>query len=337
MTLAINPQVKNQEKTLGHYAYLAIEKHFKKSLKCENAVKKDKDPEAVHQMRVGLRRLRTDVNRFHIAVDLPKSVSDKNIGKIARCLGNLRDFDVFKETLETLYKPHLSGKEEKSLETALNALDKQRENALEDVRSTLKHDPYKSVKHQLKSWLEEPCYQSLASFPIQQVLPDLLLPEISGFLLHPGWLIGTQSGKSEIVIPTECEAQNIQQLLTTEGEVLHSLRKQAKRLRYQMELFTDLYGESYKAFIAQVENVQEILGAINDRVVLSELLTDLLDSEIHEQFPTLSCLFTENINQLWQQWQSLQQWYLKPQTRHEFHLTVMHPIEDTRLYHSEGD
>ncbi|MBO3457286.1 CHAD domain-containing protein [Aetokthonos hydrillicola Thurmond2011] len=331
MTLAISTNFKNQEKTLGHYAYSAIEKHFKKSLKWETTVKKDKDPEALHQMRVGLRRLRTDVNRFSVAVDLPKSVSDKNIGKIARCLGNLRDFDVFKETLETLYRPHLSGKEEKSLQTALNALDKQRENALEDVRSTLKHDPYKSVKHQLKNWLEEPRYQSIASFPIEQVIPDLLLPEISSFLLHRGWLIGTESEHSEIVIPAHCEAQNIQQLLTTEGEVLHSLRKQAKRLRYQMELFTDLYGESYKAFIAQVENVQEILGAINDRVVLSELLTNLLNSEIHHQLPTLACLFTENIYQLWQQWQSLQKWYLKPQTRHEFHLTVMHPVEGARL------
>jgi CHAD domain-containing protein len=271
--------------------------------------------------------LRTDVNRFNLALALPKLVNDKNIGKIARCLGNLRDFDVFKETLENDYKPHLSEKEQKSLQTALNGLDKQREEALEDVRATLKHERYKSLKHDLKNWLEEPSYQPLASFPIQQVLPDLLLPEISSFLLHPGWLVGTQTQESGITIPAPCEAQTIQQLLITEGEVLHSLRKQAKRVRYQMDLFTDLYGESYKAFIGQVEEVQEILGAINDRSVLSDLLTDVLNSEIHHQLPTLACLFTDNIYHLWQQWQSLQKWYLKPETRHEFHLTIMHPIQ----------
>ncbi|MHC5831555.1 MAG: CHAD domain-containing protein, partial [Nostoc sp.] len=38
-------------KTLGDYAYQAIEKHFKKTLKWEKSVKKDEDPEALHQMR----------------------------------------------------------------------------------------------------------------------------------------------------------------------------------------------------------------------------------------------------------------------------------------------
>ena len=64
-------------KTLGDYAYQAIQKHFKKTLKWEKSVKKDEDPEALHQMRVGMRRLRTAVTRFGLAVDVPKPISDK--------------------------------------------------------------------------------------------------------------------------------------------------------------------------------------------------------------------------------------------------------------------
>ena len=82
---------KTAVKTLGEYAYQAIQKHFNKTLKWEKTVKKDEDPEALHQMRVGMRRLRTAVSRFELVLDLPKPASDKNIGKIGRRLGSLRD------------------------------------------------------------------------------------------------------------------------------------------------------------------------------------------------------------------------------------------------------
>jgi CHAD domain-containing protein len=328
MTLA----TKSKIKTLGNYAYSAIKKHSKKTLEWETEVKKDKDPEALHQMRVGMRRLRTAVTRFSPAVDLPKSASDKNIGKIARRLGNLRDLDVLKESLENLEKSHLPRKEQRSLQTAMEALSKQREEAVVDVKSTFKDDHYKSLKHRLKEWLDDPFYQPLAYLPIQQVLPDLLLPEVSTFLLHPGWLIGTQlegrveKAEAEIIIPRGWEAQKVEQELATNGEILHSLRKQAKRLRYQMELFTDLYGESYANCIAEVKSIQEILGAMQDSVVLADWLADVFKSEIDSQLPTLASMFAQNRYKLWQQWQPLQQRYLKAQTRQEFHLTILQPV-----------
>ncbi|WP_341529504.1 CHAD domain-containing protein [Nostoc sp. UHCC 0302] len=322
MKVATKPTVK----TLGDCAYQAIEKHFKKTIKWEKPVKKDEDPEALHQMRVGMRRLRTAVSRFDLALDLAKPISDKNIGKIARRLGNLRDLDVLKETLETNYKPHLPPKEQESLQTAFTALTKQREDALSNVQKTLKDEHYKSLKEALDDWLEKPSYQPLASVAIQQVLPDLLLPEISNFLLHPGWLVGTQFVESEVTIRRNWEPEKIEKQLTTKGEILHSLRKQAKRLRYQMELFTDLYGESYAAYITEVKNIQEILGTMQDGVVLTEWLVDVLNSEIHTQLPTLASLLSENRYQSWQQWQPLQERYLKAETKHSFHLTILHPI-----------
>ncbi|MHC5598875.1 MAG: CHAD domain-containing protein [Nostoc sp.] len=322
MKLATQPTVK----TLGDYAYQAIQKHFKKTFKWEKPVKKDEDPEALHQMRVGMRRLRTAVTRFGLAVDVPKPVSDKNIGKIARRLGNLRDLDVLKESLENNYKPNLPRKEQESLQTAFTALAKQREDVLSSVQKTLKDESYKSLKDSLEKWLEKPSYQPFASFTIQQVLPDLLLPEVSNFLLHPGWLVGTQFVDSEVKIHKNWEAKKIEQQLTTEGEILHSLRKEAKRVRYQMELFTDLYGESYAAYITEVKNIQEILGTMQDSAVLTDWLTDVFKSEIHSQLPTLATLLTENRYQSWQQWQPLQERYLKAETRHSFHLTILHPL-----------
>jgi CHAD domain-containing protein len=324
MTLATNTKPKVE--TLGNYAFLAIEKHFKKTLKWETAVKKDKDPEALHQMRVGMRRLRTAVTGFSPALSLPKPASDKNIGKIARCLGNLRDLDVLKETLENLSQSHLPPKEQEYIQKALDALGKQREEALADVKSTFKDERYKSLKKTLKEWLKEPSYQSVASLSIEQVLPDLLLPEIGKFFLHPGWLIGTQLEGEEIVISGNSQAQKVEQELATHGDTLHSLRKEAKRLRYQMELFTDLYDDSYATCLAQVKSIQEILGEIQDSVVLAEWLKDVFDAEIQSQLPTLATMFAQNRYKLWQQWQPLQRQYLQAQTRQDFHLTILQSV-----------
>ncbi|MBD2431461.1 MULTISPECIES: CHAD domain-containing protein [Fischerella] len=321
MSLAAKPQVKN----LGYYAYSALQKHFKKTLKWETEVKKDKDPEALHQMRVGMRRLRTATSRFAIAVNLPKVVSDKNIGKIARRLGNLRDLDVLKETLEHLSQPELPKKERQSLQTALDALEKQREEALADVRDTLKDERYKEIKQALKKWLDEPNYQPLASLPIQEVLPDLLLPEVSDFLLNPGWLVGTEIEGNQIVVLHNWEAKKIEKELATNGKTLHSLRKQAKRIRYQMELFSDFYGETYTAYIAELKSIQDILGSIQDSMVLAEWLEGIFESEIQTQIPNVAALLAENRYQMWQQWQPLQERFLQGKTKQDLHFTVLHP------------
>ena len=321
MTLATKPSVK----TLSNYSYGAIQKHFNKTWKWEKAVKNDKDVEALHQMRVGMRRLRTTVTRFDSIVNLPKSANDKNIGKIARCLGSLRDLDVLKETLEATYQPQLPKKERAILGEVIETLDKQRADAATDVRELFKSERYKSLKTGLKEWLEEPSYEPLANLTIQQALPDLLLPEVSRFLLHPGWLVGTQVEENKVVVSTDFDAKKVEKQILTKGENLHDLRKQAKRLRYQMELFTDFYGEGYGSYLEQVKNIQEVLGSMQDSVVLDEWLQDVLESKISNQLPTLANLLKKNRYDLWQQWQSLQQRYLKLETRQEFHLIILHP------------
>lgn len=312
-------------KTLGETAHQAIEKHFVKTIKWEKLVKKDEDPEPLHQMRVGMRRLRTAISRFEKYLDLPKSVSDKNIGKLARILGSLRDLDVLEEILENDYKPHLIKKEQESLQTAFTALDKQRKIAFSHIKKTFKDESYKSLKSECEHWLKNPSYRSFSSVPITHVLPDLLSPEVSHFCLHPGWLIGTKIVKSQIEVQTKWTPSQLEEHLQTEGEILHDLRKQAKRLRYQMELFTELYGESFAAHLHDIKNIQEILGMIQDNIVLNEWLKNIFKSELDTQLSGLTTLLTANRYQLWQQWQPLQQRYLQADIRYNLHLVVLQP------------
>lgn len=313
----------NKTNSLGEWAVLAISKHSEKVLKHEDDVLKDRDPEDLHQMRVGMRRLRSAITGFAPAISLPKSAQEKKIGKIAHTLGSLRDLDVLREALENQYKPILPSKEQKSLATALAYLDKQRKQVLAQVKDTLKGERYESLKQSLKKWLKQPEYTEIAQMPIQEVLPDLLLPGVSKLLLHPGWLVGT-TVKGEVDVIRELQPEMIEQQLA-QGDVLHSLRKETKRIRYQMEVFSDFYGSTYEVYLKDMKTIQALLGEMQDSVVLNEFLNQAMGSKTKSAIPTLTEQLAHKSYQAWQQWHTLQQRYLNLEIRKGFHLAMLQP------------
>lgn len=315
-----------QANTLGDWAYIAVEKHFNKTIKYEAEVLQDEDPEALHQMRVGMRRLRTAVTGFAPALNLPPAAQEKQIGKIARILGELRDLDVLKEALENQYIPALPKSEQKVINTALDYLQKKRTETFKLVKKTLAgKSNYQKLKQAFQDWFSEPKYQVTAQLPILEILPDLLLPEISEFLLHPGWLVGIENDETEIRPIANLNHQEVEKQFNQQGEMLHDLRKQAKRVRYQLELFTDFYGESYNTYCKDVKKIQEVLGTIQDSMILGEFLTEALQTEKTKLPKTLSEELAESRYQAWQEWQVLQKRYLDFSVRQDFHKTILQP------------
>lgn len=299
--------------TFGQCAIAALEKHSQKMVKHEAGVYADQDPEALHQMRVGMRRLRTALVGFSRAIEMPKAVREKKVGKIARELGTLRDLDVLKASLETHYFPTLPHGEQSDLQAVFKQLEKQRQQAYKKVIKALESKPYQHLKTGLHRWLESPQLSAIAPLPITTVLPDLLLPHVSNLLLHPGWFVGQD---------TDLDAAT---LLDQQGETLHSLRKAAKKCRYQMELFTHCYGEPYQQYVKQVKAIQSILGDIQDSVVLGEFLTNCWGHAVSTEFPTLAEQLTAFRQEKWQEWEQLQQYFLNAATRNNFRLTVQNP------------
>jgi len=57
---------------------------------------------------------------------------------------------------------------------------------------------------------------------------------------------------------------------------LHQLRISAKRLRYTLELFRDVFGEAGKISIERVREIQTVLGAFHDQDVRIALIEDEL-------------------------------------------------------------
>lgn len=311
--------------TFGHYAHQAIGKHLKKSIKPEAAVLKDEDPEALHQMRVGMRRLRTALEVFGPAIALPKDVSTKRIRKIAHSLGAVRDLDVLKAELETQYRPHLQGEEQEKLDWILKNLREQRRQAFSHLEETLTQSTYQKLKQGLQTWLTQPTYQEVASLPILTVLPDLLLPLISQLLLHSGWLFGTTERSAQITIPKKIRPCILDKQLEQQGEVLHDLRKQFKRVRYQTELFTEFYGSAFKKQVQNFQTTQEVLGQIQDDLVLQEFLTAQLETDVERVLPTLAQQMQQQRVKAWQTWQPIQQRYLDLEFRAFLRAQVVEP------------
>lgn len=309
--------------SLGEYAHHAIEQHFKKSIKPEAAVLQDSEPENLHQMRVGMRRLRTALQVFGPALDLPKAANIPRISKIAKKLGAVRDLDVLRAELKNRYYDSLQRSDQKQLDTVLKRLQKQRSHHFAELEKTLHCGYYQKFKRAFFDWVKHPEYQAIAEQPILKVLPDLLLPLISQLLLHPGWLVGANLAQDQSSV--KIDAKTIQKLLTKQEAQLHDLRKQLKRVRYQTEFFTDFYDSAYAAQVEDFKNIQEVLGQIQDYSVLSEFLSQELDSDLATALPSLDEQIQQRKLQLWQSWQPIQQRYLDPVFRNTLRLQVMYP------------
>ena len=314
---------KDNAVVLKEWANIAIAKHSRKILKYEAGVLQDKDPEELHQMRVGMRRLRSAIAGFAVAINLPKTVNEKNIAKIGRSLGKLRDLDVLLAALKDDYRPLLPVAEQKSLDKVLKSLNKQRKDELKQVRKTLNSKLYFNLKQELQNWLEQSQYKSIGEFSIYPVLPDLLLPQISQLLLHPAWLVGVELENGQIQFPKMLNSKAVEQLLEQEEPLLHDLRKSAKRTRYNLELFDRFYDDTYHYYLKQIEKIQEVLGQIQDCYVLREILEKVLKSAIAVKMPELEALFSKIRDEKWQEWSILQEEFLDDKTRRELRQTII--------------
>ncbi|MGF1588638.1 MAG: CHAD domain-containing protein [Pleurocapsa sp.] len=317
---------KNHAVTLKEWANIAIAKHTRKTFKYEDGVLQDQDSEELHQMRVGMRRLRSAISGLAVALVLPKTVTEKNIAKIGRSLGNLRDLDVLLAILKDDYRPLLSAKEQKSLDKVIQSLKEQRHKELKQVRKTLNSKLYLRLQQELNNWLEKPKYKTIGDCSIYPLLPDLLLPQVSQLLLHPGWLVGVEIKAGQIQFPQMPNKETVEQLLVQEDVWLHELRKLAKKTRYNLELFSQLYDDTYHYYLAQVEQIQEVLGQIQDAHVLKEVLEKVLKSPIADRMPELAELLLKERSQKWREWQILQQQFLENKTRIELRQAIQQPV-----------
>lgn len=293
--------------TLGEYAHQVIKQQYQRIVRQEKHVLDAKDPEHLHQMRVGTRRLRTALQVFDIVIKLPKAARVRRLRKLAAVLGTVRDLDVQIASLRDEYQPALNKREQKQLAKALESLNDRRERATTKMKDVLSQPRYQDLKTAYEAWLQQPVYTLVEPLPLAATLSDLLNPLLSELLLHPGWLISTE------------------QAAGANSAILHDLRKLCKQVRYQAEFFTTFYTKAFQDWIKEVKGLQDCLGKFQDTQILLELLADELGQT--ESLPGLRAIVQQKQADALENWEGTRQKYLDVDFRN--HLRQM--LLETRL------
>ncbi len=269
--------------TLGWWLHPYVSQAFRKWDKQEAAVKRGDDPEAIHQMRVALRRMRAAMGAFKAVFDLPRAT--RKVGMISRVLGQARDLDVMLARLRDQYLPVLPVAEQAVVAHRIAGLSQQRQGMQRELVALLNSAPYQRVKAAWAEWLEQPRWQPLGDWPVAATLPHLLAIVWGELALHPGWQVDT---------------------VATHPELLHDLRKAIKRTRYPWELAGELAEP-----LAGLQQAQEVLGNLQDGFVLA--------AQVGTACPTLRQIFSQEQQAHWQAWQSLRAQLQSPTTHQQIY------------------
>ena len=210
--------------------------------------------EAVHQMRVAVRRARSAISVFRPA--LPGEALDRindHLRALATELGPSRDWDVFvEETMPALLR---ALPDDVRLERLAAAAAKRRRACRQSLSGYLQGAGFRALGIEL-AW-----FASARAWHPDTDEPQPSLTEFAGGILQQRWkkLISAGKRMEELDIPA-----------------LHGVRLRGKRTRYAAEMFATLHrGKATHRFIRRLSQLQQTLGVLNDGAVAIHLLEEL--------------------------------------------------------------
>jgi triphosphatase len=219
-------------------------------------------PEALHQLRVGLRRLRGALSMFKpMLADSAVAGVRSELKWITGELGPARDLDVFlSDSYRPLLEPHRDWPE---LANLGHALREARTKAYDRAQAAVTSSRFGVLLHDVSAWIEDgawtadadPKQTALRARSIGRLAPELL-DEARGVVVKRG-------RKLERLAP----------------EDRHKLRIHAKRLRYAAGFFGSLYAEgspkALKRFGKASHDVTSALGDQTDIVAAASLAAEI--------------------------------------------------------------
>ncbi|MEJ3744212.1 CYTH and CHAD domain-containing protein [Actinomycetes bacterium KLBMP 9797] len=210
---------------------------------------------AVHQMRVGCRRLRSDLRTFGplLDTDWAKPLRDE-IGWFARVLGEARDAEVLRKRLhKTASADPLSPPHEASIARIDEALAARHENALATLDDTMRSDRYLKLVDSLVAAAAEPQLSTLAAQRADEVLPKLVSRPWQR-LAH---------GAKGIDGAAELDPN-------APDERWHAVRINGKKARYAVEAVAGVLGGTTQDLAKALAAVQDLLGEHQDAATAAE-------------------------------------------------------------------
>ncbi|MGE5140783.1 MAG: CHAD domain-containing protein [Rudaea sp.] len=216
----------------------------------EDAVRKGDDADAIHDMRVATRRMRS---AFRL---LARYYSGKNAKKaqaltreLAGLLGTVRDLDVMLDGLRS-FAATLPLERQRSLDPLISDWQARRARAQKDLVHFLDAQDYREWVKRVERFIESKNESDAAR--VGDVIP---------------WMLWKRYTKVR-----EFEPRAQQAGLAT----LHRLRIQCKRLRYAIEFFAETLGPESQTLLDPLIALQDYLGELHDADVASQLVTEFV-------------------------------------------------------------
>jgi triphosphatase len=214
-------------------------------------VLKSDDPEGPHQIRIGLRRLRSVLKTLRPLVRSPSLKSYEALARdFALSIGELRDADVVINSICAPVKDNFP--EQEGFAEVLAILARRRNAKQKQARSLLKSAQWGRLQLYLTLWSE--------TLPESEQLKEPIF-EFARLTLKKRWKKLSKLGRDfEYLSP----------------KARHEMRKSLKQLRYLSEFFGSVFGKqaATSRFVARLKELQDVFGYLND-VQLAEQIRQL--------------------------------------------------------------
>jgi len=216
--------------------------------------------EALHQFRIGLRRLRTAIKAFvEMTADPQREAIKAELKWVMKQVGPARDFDVFGADVLGL----LEQGDDRHLAAARRSYREMRKQAYEMMRNSIRSGRFCEISRDLAEWIEA------GPWTTDPALKEIRERKITE---HAAEVLGFWRTRFR---------KKCRKLYDLSPKQRHSLRMRAKDLRYASEFFVSLFPRHLKrrkAALAALENLQDMLGALNDLTARK----DIMPKEIHQ-------------------------------------------------------
>lgn len=225
----------------------ALLNDFIKTLSHEAGSRAGEDPEEIHDMRVGMRRMRSTL-RLLDAYYKPKAIVPylTEMRKVAEALGAVRDLDVMIAELQA-YQGSLDDESKADFQPALDQLDKERAKARKELLRLLDKGAYRRFVKNFSAFLIKPGKGARAvdaddihPYQVRHLLPELLYQHLAAVRAYDN------------------------AIADADAVTLHALRIEFKRLRYAVTIFNDVLGGGINDFIDELKLIQDHLGKVAD-------------------------------------------------------------------------
>jgi triphosphatase len=250
-------------------AFRTIGQSVLRHIAANEAAVKGSDSEGVHQMRVGLRRMRAAISLFSkLLGDQDTERVKSELKWLTGELASARDLDVYvRNEIEPLRR---AAPARRGMKELAGALTLRRAAAFDNAKAAVESPRYRSLLLDTLQWLENGDWakhpRRYRHRPIERFAADILTRHTKRAMKN---------------------AKKIRQLDTQQR---HKLRILVKKLRYASDFFGCLFA-GHKAekrlpgFKARLTDLQDCLGALNDIKVYQNLAPKLAPGKLRAKAP----------------------------------------------------